>query len=194
MRAQIAAAVRESIGVKQALLADDELLAQLEKLAQDCLRALRAGGKVIFAGNGGSFADSQHLAAEFVSRLQFDRAPLPSVALGTNSSSMSAIGNDYGYEQVFARELRALARSHDVFVPISTSGNSPNILAAATVAQELSIRSMGFTGETGGKLVAICSCLRVPSSRTERIQESHILLGHILCAQVENAYFGREIA
>ncbi len=191
MKTQIAAAVRESIGVKQALLANDGLLSQLEQLALDCLRALRVGGKIIFAGNGGSFADSQHLAAEFVSRLKFDRAPLPSIALGTNSSSMSAIGNDYGYDQVFARELRALAGPDDVFVPITTSGNSPNILEAVAVAQELSIRSTGFTGETGGKLAAMCPCLRVPSSSTERIQEGHILLGHILCAQVESAYFKR---
>ena len=140
------------------------------------------------AGNGGSFADAQHLAAKFVSRLLFDRAPLPSVALATNSSSMSAIGNDYGYEQVFPRELRAVASPHDVLIPITTSGNSPNILAAVKVAQEISIRTMGFTGESGGKLAAVCPCLRVPSSRTERIQEGHILLGHILCAQVETAY------
>lgn len=193
MKAQIAADVRESIEVKQALMADDGLIGQLEQLALDCLSALRAGGKIIFAGNGGSFADSQHLAAEFVSRLQFDRAPLPSIALGTNSSSMSAIGNDYGYDQVFARELRALAGPHDVFVPITTSGNSPNILAAVAIAQELSINHVGFTGATGGRLAAICPCLRVPSSRTERIQEAHILLGHILCAQVESAYFMRQV-
>lgn len=162
---------------------------QLVELAEWCLDALRQRGTILFVGNGGSFADSQHLAAEFVSRLQFDRGPLPSVALATNSSSMSAIGNDYGYDQIFARELRALAGPHDVFAPITTSGNSPNILAAGAVAQEISIRSMGFTGQSGGKLGTACPCSRVPPSRTERIQEGHILLGHILCGLVEHAYF-----
>lgn len=189
MKHQIKTDLQNALAVHQALLSDTALHAQLAELADWCLDALRAGGKILFAGNGGSFADAQHLAAEFVSRLQFDRAPLPAIALATNSSSMSAIGNDYGYDQVFARELRALANPHDVFLPISTSGNSPNILAAVEVAQELSLRTMGFTGETGGRLAGVCPCLRVPSRRTERIQEGHILLGHILCGLVESAYF-----
>ncbi len=158
-------------------------------MAQWCLDALRQGGKIIFAGNGGSFADSQHLVAEFVSRLQFDRAPLPAVALSTNSSSMSAIGNDYGYDQVFSRELRALASPKDVFVPITTSGNSASILAAVAAAKKSGVRTMGLTGESGGKLSTLCPCLRVPTGRTERIQEGHILLGHFLCALVETACF-----
>jgi D-sedoheptulose 7-phosphate isomerase len=189
MKRQIESALQSALIVHQTLLTDAKLHAQLVELAEWCLDALRAGGKVLFAGNGGSFADAQHLAAEFISRLQFDRAPLPAIALATNSSSMSAIGNDYGYEQVFARELRALAGPSDVFVPISTSGNSPNILAAVEVAKELSLRTMGFTGETGGRLAGVCACLRVPSGRTERIQEGHILLGHVLCGLVETAYF-----
>jgi D-sedoheptulose 7-phosphate isomerase len=174
-----------------ALCEDGALHDKLAMLVGWCLDALRKGGKVLFAGNGGSFADAQHLAAEFVSRLQFDRAPLPSTALATNSSSMSAIGNDYGYEQVFARELRALAGPQDVFIPITTSGNSPNILAAVDAAKDMSVRTMGFTGEHGGKLATVCPCLHVRSSRTELIQEGHILLGHILCAEVETAYFAR---
>lgn len=189
MTRQIETDLQDALAVHYALMSDTALHAQLAELAEWCLDALRAGGKILFAGNGGSFADAQHLAAEFVSRLQFDRAPLPAIALATNSSSMSAIGNDYGYDQVFARELRAMAQPHDVFVPISTSGNSPNILAAVAVAEERSIRSMAFTGQSGGKLAGACPCLRVPSSRTERIQEGHILLGHILCARVESAYF-----
>jgi D-sedoheptulose 7-phosphate isomerase len=189
LQQQIQNDLKIALAVHQALAKDTALHGQLAGLAAWCLDALRQGGKILFAGNGGSFADSQHLATEFVSRLQFDRAPLPAIALATNSSSMSAIGNDYGYDQVFARELRALAGPHDVFVPISTSGNSPNILAAVAVAQELFIRTMGFTGESGGKLAALCPCIHVPSTRTERIQEGHILLGHILCAQVETAYF-----
>ena len=189
MKAQVQIDLQSALAVHQALAQDEALQGQLVELAGWCLDALRQGGKIFFAGNGGSFADAQHLAAEFVSRLRFDRAPLPSIALGTNSSSMSAIGNDYGYDQVFARELRAMAGPHDVFVPITTSGNSPNILAAVEVARELSIRTMGFTGEGGGRLGDFCPCLRVPSRRTERVQEGHILLGHILCGLVETAYF-----
>jgi len=186
---QVQIDLQSAMAIHQALAQDEVLHGQLMELAGWCLDALRQGGKIFFAGNGGSFADAQHLAAEFVSRLQFDRAPLPSVALGTNSSSMSAIGNDYGYDQVFARELQAMAGPRDVFVPITTSGNSPNILAAVEVARELSLRTMGFTGEGGGRLADLCPCLQVPSSRTERIQEGHILLGHILCGLVETAYF-----
>lgn len=192
MQHDIQADLNGAVAVHQALAADMELHAKLQELAFWCLDASRKGGKILFAGNGGSFADAQHLAAEFVSRLQFDRAQLPSVALATNSSAMSAIGNDYGYDQVFARELRAIAAPQDVFIPITTSGNSPNILTAVAVAGELGIRIMGFTGQTGGKLTAFCTCLRVPSERAERIQEGHILLGHILCALVEKAYFGSE--
>ena len=158
-------------------------------MTRDCLKALRNGGKIIFAGNGGSFADAQHLSAEFISRFQFDRAPLASVALGTNSSAISAVGNDYGYEQVFARELQGLAKPGDVFVPISTSGNSPNILSAVEVARKLDITVMGFSGSNGGKLGQLCECICIPSSDTARIQESHILVGHIVCYLVESLYF-----
>ncbi len=171
------------------MLADETLLGQLERLAQACLATLRQGGKIIFAGNGGSFADAQHLSAEFTSRFMFDRAPLPSLALGTNSSAMSAIGNDYGYEQVFARELRAVAKPGDVFIPITTSGNSPNVLAAAVAAQELALTTIGWTGHTGGKLRSLCECMCIPSAETARIQECHILVGHILCELVEASYF-----
>lgn len=189
MKQQILDGLQESLAVHQALAADDALQARLAELADWCLDAVRKGGKIIFAGNGGSFADAQHLAAEFVSRLQFDRRPLASVALATNSSVMSAVGNDYGYEQVFARELEALAAPHDVFIAISTSGNSPNILAAVNVAASAKVRTMGFTGRSGGKLAQLCPCLHVPSTRTERIQEGHILLGHILCGLVESIFF-----
>jgi D-sedoheptulose 7-phosphate isomerase len=189
MRKNIAKDLSSALSVYQNMFENESLHAQLAELAQWCLEALQQGGKIIFAGNGGSFADSQHLAAEFVSRLQFDRAPLPAVALSTNSSCMSAIANDYGYDQVFSRELRALGSTKDVFIPITTSGNSPNILVAVEVAKELNVRTIGMTGECGGKLAALCSCLCVPSTRTERIQEGHILLGHILCALVETGYF-----
>ena len=183
--------IQESIAVKQALLEDHALLSQLSQLAEDCLNALRQGGKVIFAGNGGSFADAQHLSAEFTSRFLFDRAPLPSLALGTNNSAISAIGNDYGFEQVFARELRGIAQPNDVFIGISTSGNSPNIVAAVQVAKEIPLRKMVWTGQTGGKLADQCECLRVPSTETARIQECHILVGHVLCELVEQQFFAR---
>jgi len=189
MKQRIESDLQSALAMHQALLLDEALHAQLVDFAQSCLVALRAGGKILFAGNGGSFADAQHLAAEFISRLQFDRIPLAAVALGTNNSSLSAIGNDYGYDQVFARELRALAGPHDVFLPISTSGNSSNILAAVDVAHELNLGILGFTGKTGGRLAEVCKCLRVPSTRTERIQEGHILMGHILCGLVESEYF-----
>jgi D-sedoheptulose 7-phosphate isomerase len=150
---------------------------------------LRTGGKIIFAGNGGSFADAQHLSAEFISRFMFDRAPLASLVLGANNSAISAIGNDYGYEQVFARELQGLANSGDLFIPITTSGNSRNILAAVEQAGRQGIKVVAFTGEGGGKLAASCECLCVPSRETARIQESHIMIGHIICALVERQYF-----
>jgi D-sedoheptulose 7-phosphate isomerase len=190
--ARIRAQIEDSIAVKQELLRDDLLIGQLEKLAQACMSSLRSHGKVIFAGNGGSFADAQHLSAEFTSRFAFDRAPLASLALGTNSSAMSAIGNDYGYEQVFTRELRAMARRGDIFVPISTSGNSANILAAVDAANELHITTVAWTGRSGGSLRQRCECICVPSVETARIQECHILMGHILCGLVETGYFGKE--
>ncbi len=178
-----------SIAVKQSLMSDQALLQQVERLAQTCLRSLRGGGKVIFAGNGGSFADAQHLSAEFTSRFLFDRAPLPSLALGTNSSAISAIGNDYGYEQVFARELEAIAKPGDVFIPITTSGNSPNVVAAIEVGNELAITTVGWTGAGGGRIKQLCECICIPSNETARIQECHILVGHILCGLVEKNYF-----
>lgn len=185
IREQIAA----SIGVKQAVLADEKLIDQIEKLAAECVQCLRSGGKVIFAGNGGSFADAQHLSAEFISRFMFDRAPLASLVLGANNSAISAIGNDYGYEQVFARELQGLVKPGDVFIPITTSGNSRNILVAVEQARKQGLTTVAFTGEGGGKLASLCDCLCVPSRETARIQECHIMIGHIVCGLVEQAYF-----
>ena len=189
MLGEIKSQIRASISVKEALLADEKLLGQIQQLSQTCLDALRAGGKIIFAGNGGSFADAQHLSAEFTSRFLFDRAPLASVALATNNSAISAIGNDYGYEQVFARELQAIAKPEDVFIAISTSGNSTNILAAVSVAKKIGVATVGWTGESGGLLKQMCECICIPSIETARIQECHILIGHILCGLVEAAYF-----
>ncbi len=185
IREQISA----SIAVKKGVLADEKLIEQVEKLAASCVQCLQSGGKIIFAGNGGSFADAQHLSAEFISRFMFDRAPLASLVLGANNSAISAIGNDYGYEQVFARELEGVARSGDVFIPITTSGNSRNILVAVEQARKQGLITVAFTGEGGGKLAPLCDCLCVPSLETARIQECHIMIGHILCGLVEAAIF-----
>lgn len=187
--AHIRGEIEASIAAKQALLTDEACVAQIEALATKSAASLRAGGKIIFAGNGGSFADAQHLSAEFSSRFRFDRAPLASLALGTNSSAMSAIGNDYGYEQVFARELEAIGRPEDIFIPISTSGRSPNVLAAAKVAREMGIHTVGLSGLGPSAMAELCACIAVPSTETARIQECHILIGHILCGLVEQSIF-----
>lgn len=188
---EIRVQIQASIAVKQAVLVDENLIAQIESLVRNCVRCLQSGGKIIFAGNGGSFADAQHLSAEFISRFMFDRAPLASLVLGANNSAISAIGNDYGYEQVFARELKGVAKVGDVFIPISTSGNSPNILVAVDEAKRLGLVTMALTGGDGGKLAVLCDCLSVPSRETARIQECHIMVGHIVCGLVEEAIFSR---
>jgi D-sedoheptulose 7-phosphate isomerase len=181
--------IQKSIEVKTDVLNNSKIITQLELLVNSCLKALNSGGKIIFCGNGGSFADSQHLSAEFISRLRFDRAPLASIALGTNSSNMSAIGNDYGYDQVFKREIKALGNTNDVFIPISTSGNSPNVIEAINTAKEMGISTVAFTGGTGGKMANLCECIIIPNSSTEKIQEVHIMLGHILCYLIEELNF-----
>lgn len=181
----IKAHILGSIETKQKLLQDEGLLAQIKALGDACAASIQAGGKIIFAGNGGSFADAQHLSAEFTSRLLKDRRSLPSLALGCNSSAISAIGNDYGFEHAFSRELSSIGTDKDVFIPISTSGNSPNILMAIETAKKLNIKTVGLTGLSGGKMKAECECICVPSSETPRIQESHILIGHIICGLAE---------
>jgi D-sedoheptulose 7-phosphate isomerase len=181
--------IEASIAVKKAVLDDEILIGQIEALAVTCVSSLKAGGKIIFAGNGGSFADAQHLSAEFISRFMFDRAPLASIVLGANNSAISAIGNDYGYEQVFSRELTGVAKAGDVFIPISTSGNSKNILVAVEQAKQIELTTVAFTGMAGGKLAKLCNCLCIPSSETARIQECHIMIGHIVCGLVETQYF-----
>ena len=182
--------IQASIDVKATLLGKDALMQQVFELAEKCTAALRAGGKVIFCGNGGSFADAQHLSAEFTSRFLFDRPGLPSLALGTNSSAMTAIGNDYGYENVFAREIQAIATPADVLIAITTSGNSGNILKALEAAKETNVPSVVLTGAGRGMLDAATETLNIPSTDTARIQECHILLGHIICGLVEESIFG----
>lgn len=189
IRQKINSDLTESENVHSQIAASTIICDQLVELSERCLLSLRNSGKIIFAGNGGSFADSQHLAAELISRLQFDRAPLPSVALGTNSSSTTAIGNDYGYEFIFARELQVIGNENDVFIPISTSGNSKNILSAIDIATDKGLHVCGLTGEIGGQLATKCESIKIPSGRTERIQEGHILVGHVLCGLIEDGYF-----
>ena len=146
----------------------------------------------MIAGNGGSAADAQHIAAELVSRFYFDRPGLPSIALTTDSSMLTAIGNDYGYDQLFARQVQANGVAGDVFIGISTSGSSRNVVNALKVSKEMGLVTVGLTGETGGEMKALCDyCICVPSRETPRIQEVHILIGHILCAIVEEAMFGK---
>lgn len=190
---KIKAQISSSISVKKVFLGDDELLEQVRLMALTCIGALKSGGKIIFAGNGGSFADAQHLSAELTSRFLIDRAPLASIALGTNNSAISAIGNDYGYEQVFARELQAIAKKEDVFIPISTSGNSINLLKAVGVANAIGVTTIAMTGKDGGRLNEVCNCLHIPSFETARIQECHILVGHILCELIEADFFNNQV-
>jgi len=183
--------IQESIEVKQLLLQETAVRGQIQLAAELMIEAYRNGKKTLLAGNGGSAADAQHIAGEFVSRFYFDRPGLPSVALTTDSSILTAIGNDYGYEKVFSRQVQAQGAEGDVFVGISTSGNSANILLALAACKEKGIRTIGFTGASGGKMAGMCDlCIRVPSNETPRIQESHILVGHILCCLVEEAIFG----
>tara|TARA_B000000475_G_C15794728_1_gene365003 strand:+ start:67 stop:645 length:579 start_codon:yes stop_codon:yes gene_type:complete len=181
--------IQKSIKVKSDIIKNTKLLSEIENLTNQILKSIKNGGKIIFCGNGGSFADSQHLAAEFVSRLRFDRAPLPSIALGTNSSNITAIANDYGYEEVFSREIISLGKKTDIFIPISTSGNSQNILKAIKSAKDMKIKVIGLSGKDGGEMKKLCDVLLMPSKSTEKIQESHIMIGHIVCSIVEYEYF-----
>jgi D-sedoheptulose 7-phosphate isomerase len=181
--------ISESIKVKKLLLDSSDNLKLIEDLVIECIKSLKTAGKIIFCGNGGSFADSQHLTAEFISKLRFDRNPLPAIALGTNSSNLTAIGNDYGFEYVFERELIALHNKNDIFIPISTSGNSENIIRAIKKAEELGIKTFGFTGLNDGKMDSLCNVIKVPSHKTEKIQECHIMIGHIICSLIEKEIF-----
>ena len=181
--------ILESIDIKKLLLDSPDNLELIEELVRGCIKSLKNGGKIIFCGNGGSFADSQHLTAEFISKLRFDRNPLPAIALGTNSSNLTAIGNDYGFEHIFERELIALHGEQDIFIPISTSGNSQNVIKAIKKANELGLKTFGLTGKNGGEMDNICKTIKVPSNKTEKIQECHIMIGHIICSQIEKNIF-----
>lgn len=176
-----------------AVLADKELLANVEKVGALCVEALKRGNKILFCGNGGSAADSQHMAAELVSRLNYNRPGLAAIALTTDTSALTAIGNDYGYENVFSRQIEAIAVKGDVLIAISTSGNSPNVLKALEAAKTKGVHTIGKTGKSGGKMKALCDlCLCMPSMETPKIQECHMMLGHIYCGLIEDALFAKE--
>ena len=184
--------LRRSLEVLERAAADGELAAAVLAIAQAVEKALRAGGKLMLAGNGGSAADAQHIAGELLSRLRFDRHPLPAIALTTDSSVLTAVGNDYGYDQVFERQLRGLGRKGDVFIAISTSGKSPNVLAALRAARDIGITTVGFTGNAPGAAAMLPLCalvLAAPSDDTPLIQQIHITAAHAICEIVERNLF-----
>jgi D-sedoheptulose 7-phosphate isomerase len=186
----ITESVSESIAVKQAILDDPQMLNSISVGAEIILAALRDGRRVFLIGNGGSAADAQHIAAEFVGRYRRERRALPVMALTVNTSALTAVGNDYGFETVFTRQIEAYARPGDVLIAISTSGNSRNILRALLLASALRLKTIALTGKSGGKLKDSCDlCLRVPSEDIPRIQECHILIGHIFSEIVESELF-----
>lgn len=182
--------IQNSISVKQQLLADIALLDRIQQAVDLCIIAFKTDKKVLFCGNGGSAADAQHLAAEFSGRFYKDREPLFSEALHVNTSYLTAVANDYSYDDIYARAVKAKGREGDVLFGISTSGNSGNIIKAIVEAKNRGMITIGFTGESGGKMKDLCDVLiNVPSSDTPRIQEAHIMIGHIICELVEEALF-----
>ena len=186
--------LQASIAVKQAVLGDSTLVQLITDTGQLIIRAYEAGHKLLIAGNGGSAADAQHIAAEFVGQFNFDRPGLPALALTTDSSVMTSVSNDYGYDKVFRRQVEVHGAAGDVFLGISTSGNSANILEAVLAAQSRGVVTIGLTGQAGGKLRDLCDyCICVPSNDTPRVQEAHMLIGHTLCAMAELAIFGEGI-
>ena len=193
MKAFIALEFEKLLANFKTMAADPGLSDNIVGAVELCVESLRAGGKVMFAGNGGSAADAQHWAGELVSRFYYDRPGLAAIALTTDSSILTAVGNDYGYDYTFARQIEALGQAGDVFIAISTSGNSPNILRAAQAARARGMHVLGFTGRGGGKLAPLADiCFRMPSDETPRIQEGHEFIGHLLCALVEAEMHPRE--
>ena len=184
--------VASSISIKQKILENKEILDMIKVVSQVTIDAYKNGNKTLIAGNGGSAADAQHIAGEFVSKFYFDRPGLASLALTTDTSILTAIGNDYGYEKLFSRQVQANGVKGDIFIGISTSGNSKNIIEALEECKSKGIITVGLTGQAGGLMNDLCDyCIKVPSPETPRVQESHILIGHIICAVVEEELFGK---
>lgn len=185
----VAERVGQSIEVYQAILKDEHLMEVMQETARACVRALESGGKLIFFGNGGSAADAQHLAAELTGRYLRERRALAAIALTTNTSCLTAIANDYSYDEVFSRQIEALAHRSDIAIGISTSGNSRNIIQALRESKKKGLTTVGLSGSGGGELLQVADyCLCIPSDHTPRIQEAHILLGHILCEIIEENF------
>jgi len=194
MRASIVQDIHDSIQTKQRLLEETALLDAIEATAQACLECYRRGGKILLAGNGGSAADAQHIAAELVGRYGFERPSLSAIALTTDTSALTAIGNDYGYEKIFSRQLEGLGNAGDLFIGISTSGNSANVLEAFEVARAKAVPTIALVGRDGGAMAPLADiAIVVPSEQTPRIQETHILIGHILCSMIERELFAHDI-
>lgn len=194
MKQTIQKHIAESAQVVNAMLVDDQLASSIEKVAQVCIAALQNGKKLLFMGNGGSAADSQHLAGEMVSRFAFDRPGLPAFALTTDTSVLTAIGNDYGYIQLFARQVQAVGQAGDVLIGISTSGKSPNIIAALEAGKQQGLITVGMAGNQKALITTVVDhCIEIPSASTPKIQEGHIISGHILCGLIEDAMFTRPV-
>jgi D-sedoheptulose 7-phosphate isomerase len=190
MQDKISRIISESIEVKQHVLHNKELLKEIENIVETIVQSFKSGHRIYFCGNGGSAADAQHLAAEFSGRFYKNRIALPAEALHTNTSYLTAVANDYGYDQVYSRLVEGITIKGDVLVGLSTSGNSPNIIEAFKVAREKGVITIAFTGESGGEMKAMSDYLvNVPSKNTPRIQESHIMVGHIICELVEEMMF-----
>ncbi len=186
----IARIIAESVSVKQQMLADEAVINQISRIAVMATEVFRKGGKLLFCGNGGSAADAQHIAAELSGRFRFDRPPLFAEALHVNSSYMTAVSNDYGFEKAYARLVQAMGRNGDMLVALSTSGNSSNIIEAIKAAKQAEMITIGLSGSTGGAMRDLCDAtICVPSEITARIQEAHIMIGHILCEIIENDLF-----
>ena len=190
MREYIVNQITQTQKIMEQMVSNDDLLESIEKVANACIECLRNGGKILLAGNGGSAADAQHIAGEFVSRFAFDRPGLPAIALTVDTSILTAIGNDYGYEKLFSRQIQALGRPGDIFIAYSTSGKSPNILSALKEAKGQKIITVGLTGNAKGEMSQLCDyLLQTPSLDTPKIQEGHLVMGHILCGLIEKKIF-----
>lgn len=186
---KIKSIIKNSISVKEEIYSDNRLIERIEEIVYVIIDCYQKGGKVLLCGNGGSAADAQHIAAEFSGRFYFDREPLFAEALHVNTSYLTAVANDYGYDNIYSRLVTAMGRKNDILIGLSTSGNSPNIIKAFEIAQQIGMKTIAFTGKNGGKLKECNYLINVPSTDTPRIQESHIMIGHIICELVEEKIF-----
>jgi len=184
--------IQASIEIKKMILNNSQFINLLTLISEKAIEIYNNNKKILIAGNGGSAADAQHLAGELVSRFYFDRPALSAIALTTDTSILTSIGNDYGYEHIFSRQIEAVGQKGDMFIGISTSGNSPNIIKALEICKAKEIKTVGLTGQTGGEMASLCDyCIKIPSDETPRIQECHIMIGHIICSIIEEIIFGR---